>query len=302
MGQSKAVYYIYRLAGFLVPHIPPRVGYWLFARLGDLCYYFSRNARANVVDNLHHVLGPEASRQHIQQVAREIFRNQGRNYYDLFRLPTLSLSKIQSLVAVHGIEHVTKALDAKQGVILVTLHFGNLDVVGQILGIYGIKVTAPAEHLYPPELFRYVCELRSFFGLKLVPADSYMRPLLRALRNSEVVGIAADRNLNQRGTWVEFFGEPALLPDGHVRLAMRTGAKIVVALSRRKSDNTFDATIEPLTDWVQTGNLEEDIQANIKGMVTILERYLRRDPDQWVMFQPVWKVGKNPTKEPNNGG
>lgn len=300
MGQSKAIYYIYRLAGFLVPHVPPRVGYWLFAWLGELCYYLGANSRANVVDNLRHVLGPEVNRERVQQVAREIFRNQGRNYYDLFRLPTLSPSKIQQLVTVHGLEHITKTLEAGRGMILVTLHFGNLDVVGQMLGIYGITVTAPAEHLHPPELFRYVCKLRSCLGLKLISADSYMRPLLRALHNNEVVGIAADRNLNQRGTWVEFFGEPALLPDGHVRLAICTGTKIALGLSRRKPDNTFEATIEPLTDWVRTDDLEGDIQTNMKSIVTILERYLRRYPDQWVMFQPVWKVGKNLVRGTSN--
>jgi len=117
-----------------------------------------------------------------------------------------------------------------------------------------------------------------------------MRPLLEALRNNEIIGLAADRNLNETGTLVHFFGAPALLPDGHVRLALRTGAKIVPAFSLRRPDNTFETFAEPALPLENSGDTEQDVRAGMAQLVAVLEKYIGQYPEQWVMFQPIWKL------------
>jgi lauroyl/myristoyl acyltransferase len=110
---------------------------------------------------------------------------------------------------------------AGKGAILVTAHFGNLDVVSQVFALRNFAVTAAAEHLRPEKLFQYVVSLRASKGIQLVPADQFLRPLFHTLRQNGIVALAADRNLTGSGTLTRFFGSPALLPDGHVRLARR---------------------------------------------------------------------------------
>ena len=273
-----------------MPHVPPRVGYALFSRLGDLAHSKSATSRENVHDNLRHVLGPQGHPTRIQEVARQIFRNQARNYYDLFRVASLSADQIRRIATVNGREHINQALAAGKGVIMFTAHFGNLDIVGQMFALDRYPITIVAEHLQPEELYQYVASLRASKGIKLIPIDSFLRPLYTALRNNEIIGLAADRNLNDTGTLIEFFGAPALLPDGHVRLALRTGAKLLPAFSLRKPDNTFEAFAEPALELARTGDSERDILAGMAKLVAVLEKYIGRYPEQWVMFQPVWKL------------
>ena len=90
-----------------MPLVPPSLGYRLFTRIGDLSYDKGTTARQNVDDNLRHVLGEQADPARTASVAREIFRNQARNYYDLFRVASLSEEKIRQLVTVHGLEPVS---------------------------------------------------------------------------------------------------------------------------------------------------------------------------------------------------
>jgi hypothetical protein len=78
----------------------------------------------------------------------------------------------------------------------------------------GWPIEAVAEHLQPERLYQYVVSLRASKGIKIIPIDSFLRPIFRALRNNELVGLAADRNLTGTGTLIDFFGAPALLPDG----------------------------------------------------------------------------------------
>ncbi len=288
--QSSLSYYAYRLMGTLMPLVPPRLGYALFDRIGDLAHDRSKASHDNVYDNLRHVLGPETEHARLEQVARQIFRHQARNYFDLFRVASLSGDEIRDLVTVHGLDNIGRALEAGKGVIMFTAHFGNLDIAGQMFALEGYPVTIVAEHLQPERLFQYVSSLRASKGLKLIPSDEFLRPLYRALRNNEIVGLAADRNLTGTGSLVSFFGAPALLPDGHVRLALRTGAKLLPAFSLRKPDNSYEAVAEPALELETTGDSERDIASAMASLVGVVERYIGKHPEQWVMFQPVWAL------------
>jgi len=280
----------------VIPWVSPRVGYAIFSRIGDLAYARSVASRENVYDNLCHVLGAQAEPARIEQVARQIFRNQARNYYDLFRVASLNAEQIDRLVTLHGLEHVDQALSTGKGLIMVTAHFGNLDIVIQAFALRRYPVTAVAEHLRPEKLYHYVVSLRASKGVKLIPIDSFLRPLFRALRNNEIVGLAADRNLTETGTLIEFFGAPALLPNGHVQLALRTGAKLMLAFGVRRPDNTFEAFVEPPLALENTGDLQRDVHLGMTRLVAVLEKYIGQHPEQWVMFQPVWKLPEQLTK------
>jgi KDO2-lipid IV(A) lauroyltransferase len=281
---------MYRLMGALMPLIPPRMGYSLFDRIGDLAHDKAQGSRDNVYDNLRHVMGPDAEPARMEKVARQIFRHQARNYYDLFRVASLSAEQIKRLVTVHGLENFDRALEAGKGVVMFTAHFGNLDVAGQVFALEGYPLTIIAERLQPERLYQYVSSLRESKGLRLIPSDQFMRPLFRALRNNEIVGLAADRNLTGTGTKVNLFGAPALLPDGHVRLALHTGAKLLPAFSLRKADNTFEAYADPALELESTGDTERDIASAMALLVSVLEKYIGQHPEQWVMFQPVWAL------------
>jgi KDO2-lipid IV(A) lauroyltransferase len=283
-------YYAYRFLGAAMPRIPPRVGYALFDRLGKLSYEKSSTSRENVHDNLQHVLGPQAQPSRVEEVARQIFRHQARNYYDLFRVASLSGEQIRGLVTTHGLEHVDQALAAGKGVIMFTAHFGNIDIVMQMFALLEYPMTSVAERLKPEKLYQYVVSLRASKGIQLTPIDTFLRPLFKALRSNEIVGLAADRNLTGTGTVVDFFGAPCLLNDGHVSLALRTGAKLVPAFSLRTADNHFDAYVEPALELERTGDNEKDVRAGMASLAAVLEKWIGRYPEQWVMFQPIWKV------------
>lgn len=288
--QEQLAYVAYRALGALMPLIPPSVGYALFKRIGDLSYEKGTTSRQNVHDNLKHVLGEQADPTHLAGVAREVFRNQARNYYDLFRVASLSEARINQLVTVHGLEHIDQALSQGKGLIAVTAHFGNLDVVAQAFALRRYPITVVAEHLKPEKLFQYVTSLRASKGIRIIPADSFLRPIFSALRHNGLVGIAADRNLTGTGTLVKLFGAPALLPDGHIRLALRTGAPVGFLFSVRQPDNTFEAFVEPALELERTGDLEHDVRSGMAQIVSVLEKYIGQHPEQWVMFQPVWSV------------
>jgi len=281
-------YYLYRAGGAVLPHLPPRLGYRLAEIGGDLLYASAPAVGRRVCNNLSHILNQEATNRAVKSKARQVLGNLLKNYYDLFRLPRLNLTASAHLVNIDGWEHVEAGLTQGKGLIVASAHLGNIEIVVRIFAMHNLPVTIPVERLYPPRLFDYVCRLRAGSGLRLVPIDGPLLALFRALRRGQVVGLAADRDITASGQIVDFFGAPAQLPDGHVRLALRTGAPLVCAFSERLPDNRFVAHILPPINLCRAKDTEADVLDGMRQVISAMEQAIAQRPDQWYVTNDVW--------------
>lgn len=283
-------YGVYRTLGALAGPLPPRAGHQLARRAGALLYALSPRLRGILLHNLSYVLGPEASTEQVEAVARQACINIVKGHYDLFRLSRLSMDEIREMTEVRGLEYVEEALARGKGVVLISAHMGNMDILGQVPLAYGVPFIAPVQHVQPERLFQYTLGLRRSHGMRLIPADGPLMQLVRALKRGEIVGLPCDRGIADNTRTVSFFGAPARLPDGPVRLALRTGASLVAAFGLRLEDDTFQVRIEPPFELRPTGDLEADIEMGMELTVEVLERYISRHPEQWLVAAPVWPM------------
>ncbi|MBI5653120.1 MAG: hypothetical protein HZC40_22155 [Chloroflexi bacterium] len=286
-NQTMAGYWMYRVLGAIIPLISPRWGYALFGWIGAKFFDWFADAREPLRDNLRHVMRGKA-RDEIDRVARDILRNHLKNYYDFFRASRLTKDDIAKLVQVNGFENLENARARGKGVVFVTAHFGNLDVVAQTFAIRGYKVTTPAEHVKPEILYQRIVATRAAKGLTIIPVDGPLLALVRALKKNEIVGLASDLDVTKSGIVVNFFDAPARLPDGHVQLALRTGAAILPAFSMRLPDNSFAAFAEPAIVLQNTGDAQADVRAGVEQIARIMEKWIGQHPEQWVMFHRIW--------------
>ena len=283
----------YRLMGALAGPLPPFMGYGLGRPFGALLMATSPQLKLILASNLRHVVGPDASEEEVQSLVRRASVNIIKGHYDLFRLNRLSPAEILKLAQVEGREHMERAMGRGKGVIMFSAHFGNVDVLLQIPLALGISLSTPVEHIQPERLFQYTQRLRTSHGLRMYPTGGPMMALYRALKRGEMIALAADRAMDVSTRRVEFFGAPAHLPDGPVRLALRTGAALVPGFGLRLPDNSFQVTIEPPLDLPNTGDREADVAAGLEMVVDILERYISRHPEQWLMAKPVWPMDES---------
>jgi lauroyl/myristoyl acyltransferase len=281
-------YISYRLVATLAGRLPPQTGYWLATRVSRLLYVFSPGLRRTVRDNLRHVLGSEAPEAQIEATARKAFVNIVKGHYDLFRVARLSVDDIKDLARIEGMEYVRSMLAEGRGVILVSAHMGNVDLVIQLPMAHGLKISGAAQHIHPERLFRYLLKLRQSHGAHLIPSDEAMIGLFRALKRGEIIALPCDRDVADHGRVVEFFGAPTRLPDGPVRVALRTGAPLIPAFSLRLPDDTFRVEIEPALELKHTGDVEADVEAGMKLVVKTMEQHISKNPEQWLVAAPIW--------------
>lgn len=293
MSQSHLSYYFYRLVGTLAPLVPRRLGYWLAGRTGRVAFHLNLGGAPALKENLSHVLGDDANEARIKATALEVLSNLSKNYFDLLYQHALNDEEASATVTVRGVHHVREAVKGGQGLVIASAHFGPFDASWQIGRILSLNITAPAEHLKPERLYQYMCSLRANPWIRLLPIDRPLLGLFRALHRGEAVAVAADRDITHSGIIVDFFGAPARLPDGHVQLALRTGANLITCYAVRQPDNSCLVQIEPPVEMEKSGDFERDVRANVRKVVARMEGWIRRYPEQWLMLHPVWRDGEH---------
>jgi len=264
----------------VLPRVAPSWHTPIAEAVGTIAYLAAPRARAAGRANLA-VVAPDRPR-----LARRVFINQVRGYLEVFQIPALDDKRLTAMVVVDGWDRFTRAHAQGKGVIFASAHLGPVALVGQILMARGFELTLPVEST-ESELMRAVNRARSARGLHLVPLDSPLG-IHRALRHGGVLGFLADRAVSGVGIRVPFCGREALVPSAHVALALRTGAALVPAFAWREG-GALHAYIEDPLDLVDTGARESDIREGVRRFAAVLERYVRRYPDQWTVFDRMWR-------------
>ncbi len=264
----------------------PRVPAWLIGPLaqavGQIAYLAAPRARRAVEANLA-VISPERTDR--GRVARAVFVEQTRNYLDVFRIPLTDPEEIRSRVSTIGWENFERAAASGEGVICASAHLGPISLVGQILVARGYRVTMPLE-TERDDMQRAINRARRGLGLEFIPIESALG-LRRVLREGKVLGFLADRAVTGTGERVPFFGREALLPSAHVAFAMRSGAALVPAFAHRDG-NVVSASFEPPLEIPRTGDRDADLRQGVRRWAEVLERYVRRAPEQWAVFEKMW--------------
>jgi KDO2-lipid IV(A) lauroyltransferase len=248
----------------------------------------NHHIREAVLDNLSHVL-PNAPRRVRRVLARKIVRNVVKNYYDVIRIPKMSPADLERTITVHGIEHLDNALKLGKGVIMISAHMGNFSIVAQLGAARNYDTSVVAEDIEPPLLYDYVNNLRGHFGLKMLMLGGWdLLTFYLMIRNFEVMLLAVDRDVNDEGMPVPFFGALADMPHGAVALALRTGAALLPGYTLRLPNNSSVVIIEEPLQLERTGDRDEDVRINMLKVAQTLEKYILKAPDQWVVLQRIW--------------
>ncbi|MFA5785824.1 MAG: phosphatidylinositol mannoside acyltransferase [Actinomycetota bacterium] len=245
---------------------------------GNIVWALSPKTRHTVGRNLARVTG-ESGRA-LSRRTRAAFRSYTQYWVEFFRLGRLSKEDLDRRLTIEGLDLLDSARAGGKGVILLGAHLGNWDIGGAWLGAHGYQVIAVAEQLRPERVFRYFAEVRQGYGIEIIGMRKGMHitPLLcEAIERGRTVGLLCDRDLKRRGDPVTFFGAPTTLPTGAVRLAAETGAAVLVA-DAYQVPGGWRAVIEgPL-----------DMSRGVQAVAEALEGLIRRAPEQWHLFQPLW--------------
>lgn len=287
--RTESLYWVYQAGTFLAGILPPAVAYWLVRRGGEIAYLALPSRRRIAADNFAHVLGLPSNDARVGRVVRDSLRNFGCYLYEVARLPHLTVDELQRRADLSYGEHFHSALARGKGVIYVSAHFGNMDLVGAVLAKEIGPITIAGTPLKPKKFMDKLVESRAAKGVKISVYEGAPRDVLTALRRNETVGFLVDIGVQwDDAVLVDFFGSPAPFPKGLALLARKTGAAVVPGYTRVRPDHSVEAVGSPPIVVTPTADKEADVCACMQKVATAFESFISKYPEQWYMYRPMW--------------
>lgn len=290
-------YALFRGAGALLRALPERWALNLGSGIGWTAGSLLRIRRKVVGRNLR-IAFPDRSDRWRAEMAAASYRHLGREGAALLRLQEMSPDQVLGRCDVHGLDHLRGPVAGGEGVLILSGHLGNWELLALALSAYGLPLDAVAHTQANPLFDRDVGKRRSRFGMAIIPRSEGTWKVLRSLQKGRAVLLFADQRVIASEVFVDFFGVPAPTARGPAVFALRTGVRVILATIRALPGDTARYRID-LTPLVveRSSDAEADVLRLTRRYLAALEGAIGEAPEQYFWVHNRWKgcpVGEEP--------
>jgi KDO2-lipid IV(A) lauroyltransferase len=245
---------------------------------------------------------PDLSLDERRQLLEKSLENFGRIIADFAHFPHATPADLAARVGtsfpkeLEARYHAAKA--AGRGVIFVTPHLGNWEMLAFAMSAIVEPIAYLARPLDNPLLDRYTSRVRSRFGNRPINKRDSVLEGLAILDAGGNLGLLADVNTLQRdGVFVPFFRHLACTTRSVAMLALRTDA-LIVPVCCVWDANRYRILIGELVEAVRTASYAKKNIIDTTALYTAeIEKFIRAYPGQWIWIHRRWKT--RPSGQPS---
>ena len=280
--------------------LPQKLSLKIGRLLGVLFYKIDKKHRKHTLNNLK-IAFPDKSEKELNDISVKFYKNLGMVFVEIFRLDKYNESNIDYFVESNF--DSVKNIYGKQGILLLTAHFGNWELLAKTFGLKDYKGNVLARPLDNSYIEKILYKLRTGSGNKVIyNRENAVKNIISALNANEIVGFLPDENASKRiGVFVDFFGVKACTMPGMANIAAKTKLPVIpafiVRINEKDGSKNGDANyskhrliIEPPLDIKYTGDRKTDTMNILKMFNEKIEDIIKRYPEQWFWIHNRWKT------------
>jgi KDO2-lipid IV(A) lauroyltransferase len=266
--------------------------------LGRLAYRFGGRLQRTGLRNLE-LAFPDLSEPERARILRGCFLNLGRLLGEVSHFPRATPESLRALIECEGLEHLEAARARGRGVILFTGHLGAWELSSFALSAFGYPMSFLVRRIDNPLVEQLIEKTRTRFGNRSIDKRAAARAMLRTLHKGEMLGILVDLNTQEHeGIFVDFFGIPASTTVGLATIALRTDAAVLpIFVPWDEQRQRFILRVDPPLQITPTGDAQQDVRQLTALFTSVIEKYVRRYPEQWLWIHKRWNT--RPPEEAN---
>lgn len=274
-----------------------------------LCFVFLRTAfhligglRKVGMRNLE-IAFPEKSLSERREILKGAFDNLGRVLGELSQFHKSTPENLAQIIDL-TLDETAQALydrhlSERRGVMLVTGHFGNWELLVMAFAANYEPISYLARPLDNPMIDQMTYDIRSRYGNMPINKNNSAMVAIKILNEGGGLGILADVNVHPKeGVFVPFFGVPACTSIGPAMIASRSNALILPTFCIwDKNRKMYRIVHGKLIQPSNTGDRQHDMLELTREITNEIEKVIRAYPDQWFWIHKRWKT--RPPGEPS---
>lgn len=271
--------------------LPYRISLKVGEYLGSLLFLCWRSRREIAIMNLAAAVsrGAVLIDSTPVEVIKQNFRNLGKSFVEVLKIYYGLGGHIVRSVEIRGGENFRKAHDKGGGMLLITGHCGNWELIA--LACSGIlsEINVVARPINNPYLNHLVERTREKYGNRVIYKKGALKKILAALKRNEVVGILMDQSVvPSEGIAADFLGKKDFTMKTPAIVAMKSGSSVLPAFIRRSGSGHIIEVGEELVLDMSSDD-EEAINNNTVILSRQIEEYIKRNPSEWLWMHRRWK-------------
>ncbi len=273
----------------LVQTLPYRILLKLGKIFGLLMLKFDKRQRHTTEVNLA-LCFPELTEEEQKKLLRENFISLGIAVFESALAWWASDRKLRNLGCFHDADRLRKAQADGKGVVLLGIHFTNIELAGRLFALHGFNLTIIYRKHKNPFLEYIHMKFRSRYYPGTIGRND-VRKLLKALKKGNTIWYTPDIDAGYYDhIFVPFFGIPAASLTATARLPKFTGAHTMLSYSLRRDDGTgYDMYFSEIFDNFPSDDLINDVSCVNK----LIEDAIRKKPEQY-----LWQYKRFKTRPP----
>ncbi len=193
--------------------------------LGLAGYFLDPFHRKAAQIQMRHALGDAYD----PSIVRRVFMNHGDILVDTIKYAYMTVDEARGLIDVEGKEHLDAAIASRKGLMVITGHIGNWEILTHVNRLFGVEFCVMADVRKDERLEALINEIRSRSGAVILPPKGKALMLLKELKKGHTIAIVADqRGRRSDGLFCDFFGLPAPTNPAPAFLAVKSDALVLM--------------------------------------------------------------------------
>ncbi len=275
-----------KLIGLIASLLPYQLAVAAGGAFGRMAFALIPRDRKRAIEHLSAAY-PEQGSAWVRETARRCFVHLGKS---LIEAMVMDRRRLDRVVDFQGHEKIAAALGQGKGVVYVTGHIGNWEVMADAVAAR-FPLSVIAAPLEPEAINDMIVRLRRRMNIKTIVRGKpgAVKELIRSFKENRILGLLIDQDTDVEGAFVDFMGRPAWTPTAAAQMAIKFGAPVVFGTIQRQPDGRHVITVDGPLALMRTGNDEEDIRTNTALFTKMIENVILRNPEQWVWMHRRWR-------------
>ncbi len=291
MIRYKFEYLLIRLVEFFAKIVPLKFAHFIGDLVGDLFFYVIRIRRKVAIKNLQTCFGKEKSERELKKILHLNYRHFGRVLMEFARVPLINRSTILNQIPVHNIHYFEELKKLNRGAFILSGHFGNWEYMAAVLANLGLPAYCVFKEQKNLAIDDIIKQFRMYVGIQPFKVKGgAAKGILKALTAKGIVVILNDQDAGRKGDMIEFLGSPASTNRGPAVIAIKHRVPIIMGFGVREDDGRIRVHLEKFPDINQFPNNEDGVKLFLVEYNKILEKYIRKYPEQWFWMHRRWKT------------